>query len=164
MQDIPHTGYKSFSVFLHWVSAVLLIAMFVTHSGGEESLQLWFHHTIGPAIGLLLVIRVLYRLRLGLPAQQHTGKFPVNTIIIWAFLCSILILVMTGFLLPWSSGNAVNMVGMEIPAPFYVNPIYNGTINLLHQIAAYLLAPLLLLHIILAIHPERMFSPEQNGH
>ena len=61
MKNGTSAGYTRFSVISHWVSGLLLIAMFATHAGDAESILPRFHMAAGPVIGLLLLLRVFYR-------------------------------------------------------------------------------------------------------
>ncbi|MEM7259815.1 MAG: cytochrome b/b6 domain-containing protein [Pseudomonadota bacterium] len=164
MPDPDNSGYRAFSVVLHWLSALLLVAMFVTHSGGEYSLLLKFHKTIGPAVGVLLLCRVLYRIRLGFPKDSTTHpRSTLDKVVIRLLLLAIVLMVVTGCLLPWARGTSLLLAGIAIPVPPFISPLYQHTVLITHTLSAYLLVPLLLLHIMLTTRPERMFSVDSQG-
>lgn len=166
---MPHensAGYTRLSVIIHWLSGFLLIAMFVTHAGDNESILPRVHATIGPVIGLLLLLRILYRVASGLPraGNNEDSRTSLETVAIYLFLFAIVLMVVSGYLLPWSQGASVNFLGLQISAPFYMDPLKYDLIRLIHKISAYSLAPLLLLHILLSSAPERMFESHQDGY
>lgn len=158
-------GYTRFSVIIHWLSGLLLIAMFVTHAGGTESVLPRIHVAAGPFIGLLLLSRVFFRLSRGLPrvAVSDDPRTTVARVAIYTFMVMIIVLVVSGYFLPWSQGASINFLGLQIAAPFYIDPLQYGTISLLHRLSAYSLAPLLLIHILVSSAPELMFDTNSNG-
>lgn len=146
------------------MSAILLVAMFVTHSGGEYSQLLIFHKSIGPAIGLLLLCRVCYRFLHGLPETQKKKGFSPDRLAIKLFLIATVLLVLSGYCLPWSQGAPLHLAGLQIAPPVFISPIYYGSIKTLHYVAGYSLVPLMLVHILLTTAPERMFTVKPKGH
>jgi cytochrome b561 len=166
MKNGTSAGYTRFSVISHWVSGLLLIAMFATHAGGAESILPRFHMAAGPVIGLLLLLRVFYRVSRGLPGPgiNDDPRSRIALLAIYAFLLMIVVMVISGYFLPWSQGTSVNLLGLQVAAPFYIDPLKYDAIRLLHRISAYSLAPLLLLHILVSSAPDTMFDTRADGH
>ena len=166
---MPHensANYTKLSIAIHWITGFLLVAMFVTHAGDNESILPRIHAIIGPVVGLILLARVFYRARKGLPRVKHEddARSTWATLVIYIFLLAIVLMVVSGYFLPWTQGAAVDLLGLQISAPFYIDPLKYDLIRLIHKISAYSLAPLLLLHILLSNAPERMFESDPNGH
>jgi cytochrome b561 len=163
-QPVTPAGYRKLSVLIHWASTLLLVIMFVTSAAEDNSPLLWFHQSVGPLIGLLLLYRVFYRIRHGLAPAAKGSDDQLNRVIIWLLLAVTTTLVVSGLLLPWLQGTALNVLGVALTAPFGLNPAYLNLIESCHRYSAYLLVPLLFLHIIFSSTPDRMFSSDQNGH
>lgn len=165
MAKAVDAGYSRFSVFLHWVCAFLLIVMFVTHAGGEQSTLHSIHLVAGPVVGLLLISWIVYRWKQGLPKNEEGDKsLTISLVTVWAFHLAIVILLVSGVLLPWVQGNPVHFLGFHISSPVAIDPLHLETIKRVHGIAAYALAPLLVAHIVFARNLEQMFRPEVDGH
>ncbi len=160
------SSYTRLSVALHWISGFLLIALFVTHAGDDESILPQIHVAIGPITGLILLLRVFYRLLRGLPRpdNEEDARTTPATLAIYLLLLAIVLMVVSGYLLPWTQGASVNLLGLQFAAPFYIDPLKYSLILSVHKVSAYSLAPLLLLHILLSKVPERMFETDADGY
>jgi cytochrome b561 len=170
------SAYNRTSIALHWISAIAIVALFVTHEGERGSATTAFHVGVGALIGPILVWRILRRMRLGTAQkpQQAEAFNLLAHIVLWAMLAAILLLAITGYLLPWSLGRPLDVFGWAIASPIpglgWLHEIVEG----LHSFCGNLILPLVLLHLAgVAKHVlldsdrmavlRRMTSPQTNG-
>ena len=72
-----------------------------------------------------------------------------SKIVIWGFLANIVVVVITGYLLPWSRGMPLDIFGVvSIPSPIAANHAFHEFVEELHEISGQLFIPLLALHIL----------------
>ncbi len=60
------TGYSRASIIVHWITAIMVIALFFTHEGDRGSTALAFHVGGGAILGLFLLWRVGRRIMRGM--------------------------------------------------------------------------------------------------
>ncbi len=144
-------GYSWLSILVHWLGAVSIVALFVTHEGPRDSFAFQFHVAGGALIGLFLIWRVSRRAVRGFPPKpdQHPLFNLASTVVIWGLLTCIIVLVITGYLLPWSVGQPIDMAGLfDIPSPFPASRAFHEIMEEAHDIAGHLIVPLALLHVL----------------
>ncbi len=144
-------GYSHWSIIVHWLTAFLVIALFLTHEGDRGSAAYVFHVSGGAIAGLFLLWRVWLRARRGIadhPPQAALLTL-VSKLVLWGFLAAIAIVVITGYFLPWSLGRPLDIFGFAaIPSPMGMSrPVHEFTEEL-HELAGYAFVPLLVLHIL----------------
>ncbi|NQW01289.1 MAG: cytochrome b/b6 domain-containing protein [Rhodospirillales bacterium] len=145
------TAYSRLSIFLHWMAAILVIALFATHEGARGSAAFVFHVSGGAIAGVFLLWRVAHRVRHGMaPAPDQAWLFTVaSKIVFWGFLAAIVVVVVTGYLSPWSVGRAIDIYGLfSLPSPLSANRDLHEFVEELHEIAGQLFVPLLALHLL----------------
>lgn len=169
-------NYTTLSILTHWITAVLVVALFFTHEGQRGSASEWFHVSFGALAGLLLIWRVWLRLSRG-PARKIQQPAPLNLLadlVRWGLLLSILLLVLTGYLLPWSVGRPIDFAGLfELPSPLSRSRDVHEFMEELHDIVGHLIVPLVILHIAGTVKHEiskrdegvlkRMLKPDSRG-
>ena len=144
-------GYSRFSILVHWITAVLIVLLFVTHEGDQGDLAYYIHVSFGAIAGLFLIWRVSYRFRKGM--SKKPDQSPVlnllSAIVIYGFLVCILVVILTGYLLPWSMGQPIDFMGLfAIPSPISRSEgLYEFTEEL-HEISGQAFIPLLILHVL----------------
>ncbi len=146
----PRTDrYSLVSVITHWLTAVLVVALFLTHEGGPGSAEYAFHVGGGAIVGLFLLWRVWHRARRGTAdAPQQAAAFNLTARIVhWGLLGLIVVVVVSGYLLPWSMGQALDVFGIGIPSPMEGNRGLHRFLERIHDIAGHLFVPLLVLHV-----------------
>ncbi len=75
-----------------------------------------------------------------------------SQVVIWGFLISILIVTLSGYLLPWSEGKAIDIFGLlQIPSPIAGSHDFSEIIEEVHEISGQLILPLCVLHILGAL-------------
>lgn len=177
MADTPSTrtdGYALASVVAHWLSALLVLALFFTHEAGRGTAAYAFHVSGGALVGLFLLWRVWRRVRRGgadAPAQAPFFNF-VAKAVHWGLLVLVVIVVVSGYLLPWSLGSPLDIFGLEVPSPMEPNRGLHEFLERVHDTSGHLFIPLLALHVAGAIKHAlfdrrgaglRMFRPVAGG-
>ena len=167
-------GYSPLFIVLHWLAAIFVVALFLTHDGERGSSAYVFHVSGGAIVGVFLLWRVWHRVRRGmidLPDQA----FLLNTAargVQWGFLAAIVVAVITGYLLPWSQGIPLDVFGVAIPSPIASSRGFHEFMEEVHDVSGHLFIPLLALHILgSARHAivdksgiaSRMFKPTSGG-
>ena len=143
-------GYSRLSISVHWLAAIFVVALFFTHEGERGSGAYLFHVSGGAIIGLFLLWRVWHRLRSGM-TKKPDQAWPYNLasqIVMYGFLVAIVVVVLTGYLIPWSQGQPLEIFALvSIPSPFGANHQLHEFMEELHEISGQLFVPLLVLHI-----------------
>ena len=144
------SGYNRLSVITHWLAAISVIALFFTHEGPRDSLAFQFHVAGGAVIGLFLIWRTFHRVARGFPEkpQQHVLLNLLSTIVLWGLILAVIVLVITGYLLPWTIGRPIDFGGvLSIPSPFQPMRGMHEFMEQAHDIAGHIIVPLVLLHV-----------------
>ena len=169
------SGYSALSIVAHWIGAILVIALFFTHEAERGSLGFSFHVAGGAVAGIFLLWRVWHRVRRGFAAEPDQAYLfnLVVRVVLWGFLVSIAVVVITGYLLPWTLARPIEFpLGLSIPSPLPKSAGLHEFMEELHDISGHLFVPLLLLHLLgAAKHAfidkdgtvRRMFSPTSAG-
>lgn len=168
-------GYSRFSILVHWITAILIVLLFVTHEADRGSAVYFVHVSFGAAAGIFLLWRVWYRARRGMTAKS-SQSFVLNLasqLVIWGFLACIVVVILTGYLLPWSLGQPLDFMGvLAIPSPIPSHDGFHDVLEEVHEISGQLFVPLLALHILGAAKhafidkdgiTQRMFKSKPNG-
>ena len=154
-------GYGWLSIALHWVAAIVVIAMLVSGfradfagEAGDRALRsslMGFHVGLGAAFALVLLARVFASYaqpRPTPPEQAPILKFLASATH-QVLLIAILIQVISGPLAVWSGGREINVFGLfAIPGPFAErNQGVHEFAELLHAIGRWAIVGALSLHI-----------------
>ncbi len=144
-------GYSATSIVLHWLAAIGVVALFLTHEGRPGDAEYAFHVGVGAVLGVLLLWRVVHRLARGMTAKPDQ-PFLLNllsSLVLWGFLAAIVVVVVTGYLLPWSVGQPLDILGViSIPPPFALSHDVHEIVEEAHEISGQAFIPLLVLHIL----------------
>jgi cytochrome b561 len=169
------SGYSRLSIALHWLTAIAVVALFMTHESARGSAAMAFHEGGGAIIGLFLLWRVWRRMRRGLAAEpdQAPALNMLSRVVLWGLLLAIVTVTLTGYLLPWSIGRPLDIHGLPIPSPLAANPGLHGIIEEAHDLAGHAFIPLVALHVLGVIKhwlldtdgriAGRMFAPTDGG-
>ena len=146
-------GFSRASILSHWLSAVLVVALFFTHEAERGSAAFAFHVSGGAIVGLFLLWRVWHRIRRGTADVPDQAAFfnLLARAVHWALLVLIVIVVVSGYLLPWSLGRPLDVYGLAIPSPMDANRGFHELMERVHDAAGHLFIPLLALHFAGAI-------------
>lgn len=169
-------GYSAVSIGLHWLAAVGIVALFLTHEGRRGDAAYAFHVGAGAIIGVLLLWRVVHRFFHGM-AEKPDQPFLLNllsSLVLWGFIVATVVVVVTGYLLPWSVGQPLDIFGVvSIPPLVSISHGAHEVLEEAHEIAGDAFLPLLALHLIgVAKHAffdrdgtaRRIVRPVPGGH
>ena len=144
-------AYSTLSVVIHWLGAILIIALFLTHEAEGESFSYAFHVSGGALAGVFLLWRVWRRFRIGFAENPNTNPLLLllSKSVLWGFLVCIVLVVVSGYLLPWTHGKPLEVFGiLSIPSPMPEVHILHELMEKIHDVAGHLFVPLLGLHIL----------------
>ena len=142
-------GYSGLSIALHWLTA----ALFVTHEGEEGSVGYVFHVSGGAIAGVILLWRAWHSLRRGMAERpdQAAAFNLVRQVVLWGFVAAIVVVVISGYLLPWSQGMPLDLFGvLAIPSPMGASPQFSDFVEDVHDISGQAFPLLLLIHLLAA--------------
>ncbi len=168
-------GYSRASILVHWIAAIVIVALFLTHEGERGSAAYAFHLSGGAIAGVFLLWRVWRRARRGMTAKpDQAAVFNLaSQVVLWGFLAAIVVVTVTGYLLPWSLGRPLDIFGLvAIPSPIGGSRPLHEFVEEAHEIAGQLFPLLLILHVLGAAKHRfldrdgiaaRMFRPVVGG-
>ncbi len=151
-------GYNSWSIALHWLSAVAIIFLFFQGEAASDNRtgygigSMPFHIGFGMLVGVLLLWRVGHRIARGAPADMGNRARLLNwlaKIVQLALLAAIVASVVSGPMLLWSNGRPVEVFGwVSVPSFMARNHFIHEIFEKAHEIASHAFIPLLALHIV----------------
>jgi cytochrome b561 len=154
-QDVPditrRDGYSRVSIIAHWIAVILVIALFLTHEGERGSTEYAIHVGGGALAGVYLLWRVWHRVRRGMTVKPDQALvFNIaSQIVIWGFLTAIVVVVISGYLVPWSAGLPLDIFGpISIPSPMGSSHRLHELLEEVHEISGQLFPLLLILHVL----------------
>ena len=167
-------GYALASIVSHWLGAVLVVALFFTHEAQPGSAAFAFHVSGGAIVGVFLLWRVWHRVRRGTADAPTQAAFfnLVAKAVHWALLVLLVVVVVSGYLLPWSLGRPLDIYGLHVPSPMEAHRGFHEFMERLHDVSGHLFIPLLALHVLGALKHAvldwrraglRMFKPVDGG-
>lgn len=145
------TGYSRTSIITHWVAAIIVLALFLTHEGERGSTAYSIHVGGGAIAGVFLLWRVWHRARHGMTEKPHQPYLLniASRIVIWGFLAAIVVAVISGCLLPWSLGRPLDIFGLiSIPSPMGSSPDFREFLDAAHEISGHVFVPMFILHVL----------------
>jgi len=154
------SGYGWLSIALHWLTAILVLTMWTIGTISQTDVQddaAWYAHlhmSIGVSAYLLLWGRILWRFAVGHPAP-HPGQsallFPVAKALHYLFLIAIGVMLLSGPLMVWSGGDAVEVFAFAIPSPFAPWSGLHDLLRRVHGVTASMIILGAMLHILAAL-------------
>jgi cytochrome b561 len=154
------SGYGWVSIALHWLTAIVVLTMWTLGTMSQTDVQddaAWYAHlhmSIGVSAYLLLWGRILWRLAVGHPAP-HPGQsallFPIAKTFHYLFLVAIGMMLLSGPLMVWSGGDAIEVFAFAIPSPFVPWPGLHDLLRRVHGVTASIIILGVLLHILAAL-------------
>ena len=148
---IQSDGYSRLSIYVHWLTAIMVLALFFTHEASRGSTGYAIHVGGGAIVGLFLLWRVWHRARRGLPLRPSQPFIfdLASQIVLWGFLAAITVVVLTGYFLPWSLGRPLEIFGLvNIPSPMGESRSVHEFMEEVHEVSGHLFVPLLALHLL----------------
>ena len=153
------SGYGWVSIAAHWFTAIVVLTMWTLGTMSQTDVKddaAWYAHlhmTIGISAYLLLWGRILWRFAVGHPAP-HPGQsailFPVAKAFHYLFLIAIGVMLLSGPLMVWSGGDAVEVFAFTIPSPF-AWPGLHDFLRRIHGVTASIIILGAILHILAAL-------------
>jgi cytochrome b561 len=154
------SGYGWLSITLHWLAAILVLTMWTLGTMAQTDIQddaAWYAHlhmSIGVSAYVLLWGRILWRFAVGHPAP-HPGQsavlFPVAKAVHYLFLVAIGVMLLSGPLMVWSGGDAIEVFALAIPSPFAPSSGLHDLLRRVHGVTASIIILGVLLHILAAL-------------
>ncbi len=156
--DKQITQYSSISKLIHWLMAVLILAMFgvgywmvdLTYYSAWYKTAPHYHKSVGVLLALLLLVRIGAIWRVGKPAALHSHSRWEQLLAKWthSFLYLLLLVIMlTGYLISTEDGRGIEVFNwFVLPG---VGELFAGQADIagdLHEWFAYSLMVLVLLH------------------
>ncbi|PKB25095.1 cytochrome b561 [Novosphingobium kunmingense] len=159
-QAAPSARYSRGAVILHWLIAVLIVLNFVfafmaEDKPREEALAIMANHkAIGILILLFTVLRVVWRLTHRPPAPLADLKpweLALSRVVHFLLYLFMLAVPLGGWAThsAWSGGQPVNLFGLiDWPGlPFAASKTLGETFGEMHEVGAFSMAALVVLHI-----------------
>ena len=144
-------GYSGLSIALHWLAVILIVALFVTNEAEEGSAGYVFHVSGGAIAGTVLLWRVWRRVRHGMAERPSQGAIfdLVRRVVLWGFIAAIVVVVVSGYWVPWSEGKPLDLYGLaEIPSPMGASRPVHEFVRGLHEVSGMLFPALLIVHLL----------------
>jgi cytochrome b561 len=159
--DIKNTrdNYGLVSILIHWLMAILIIGLFVS---GVYMVDLdyyskwynaapWWHKSIGLLVFALLVFRFIWLLTNIRPAalDSYTSwEIFAAKVTHYSFYLLLFVVCVSGYLISTAKGAAIEFFNLfNIPATISFNKQQADIAGEIHEIAAYVMAFLFVLHV-----------------
>jgi cytochrome b561 len=119
-------GYGWISIVLHWLTAAIVITMFVvgtmsqTADREEYVRMVHLHTTIGMSAYVLLWGRIIWRFAVGHPGplpKQGVVFFTIGKYFHFVMLIATGIMLVSGPLMVWTAGEPIRVFALAIPSP-----------------------------------------------
>lgn len=159
----PVDSFNKTAILLHWVVAFLLMTQFLIGldmvdipKGPDSTRPFWFntHKSIGILLGCLILFRLYWRLRSGVPEspaespswEQIAARFSHMVL----YFCMILMPI-SGLLGSLFSKYDLLFVGIKIPKFFEHDEFIKDLMTNIHQWTAYIFLVVICIHILAAV-------------
>lgn len=148
--------YGWISILLHWISAGIIIALWIIGqnilNGNADNADATrgLHVSIAASAWLLIAARIIWRMRSGHPHVRglSTGIHRIAKSAHYIMLVALATMLVSGPLLVWSGGDSIDVFGVfDLPSPMDASDGLREVAWLLHSNAAMVLLWLVLLHI-----------------
>jgi cytochrome b561 len=154
------SGYGWVSIALHWLVAALVLTMWTLGTMSQTDVEAdaaWYAHlhmSIGVSAYVLLCARILWRFAVGHP-DPHPGQsallFPIAKYFHYLLLLAIGVMLVSGPLMAWSGGDAVEVFAFTIPSPFAAWRELHDLLRRVHGVTATVIILGAILHILAAL-------------
>ena len=166
MSDVgkkPINSFNQTAVLLHWVIAFLLMAQFLIGldmvdipKGPDSSRPFWFntHKSIGLILGCLILFRLYWRLRSGVPespAGSPTWERVAASLSHKLLYFCMILMPVSGLVGSLFSKYDLLFVGMTIPKFFEHDAFIKELMTNIHQWTAYIFLTIICVHILAAV-------------
>ena len=150
-------GYGWISIALHWLTAAIVLTMFVIGSMSqvddpEQSLRLvHLHTTIGVTAYALLWSRIIWRFAVGHPGplpKQGAVFFAIGKYFHFLLLIAIGAMLVSGPMMIWSDGEPIHVFTVAIPSPLEKLADVQHVLRGIHGYAASFILAGVILHVL----------------
>ena len=159
----PINSFNKTAILLHWGIAFLLMAQFLIGldmvdipKGPDSPRPFWFntHKSIGIVLGCLILFRLYWRLRSGVP-ESPAGSASWERIAAslshkLLYFCMVLMPV-SGFVGSLFSKYDLVFLGIKVPKFFAHDPLIKEVTTNVHQWTAYFFLAIICIHILAAV-------------
>ena len=151
------TGYGWISIALHWLAAAIVLTMWVVGimsqvaSEDDAPALVHLHTTIGVTVYALLWGRIIWRFKVGHPGplpRQSAFLFPVAKYFHFLLLVAIGVMLLSGPLMVWSAGEAIEAFDIAIPSPVNELPGVHDVLRKVHGLTASFILVGFILHVL----------------
>lgn len=120
------TRYDSFSIALHWITAILVVLQFgLAETWGfaerpTRQLMVTSHMSFGILLSVVIVVRLIWRLVPGHRVRPtHSGIVQLAASAVHGLLYVLLVVeAVLGYVFRWSGNESMKFFGLLIPPPF----------------------------------------------
>jgi cytochrome b561 len=151
------SGYGWISIALHWLTAAVVLTMWtvgtmsqIAGPEGDDAL-VRLHTTIGMTIYVLLWGRIVWRFTVGHPGPrpgQAALLFPIAKFFHFLLLVAIGVMLISGPLMVWSDGDAIQVFDVSIPSPFGKLPEAQHVLRTIHAMTSSFILFAIILHVL----------------
>jgi cytochrome b561 len=150
-------GYGWISIALHWIAAATVIAMLaiglVSQGASPEDYTrlVNMHTSLGIAMNALLWARIVWRFRVGHPGplpRQGRFFFAIGKYVHFLMLLAIAVMLVSGPLMAWSAGDAIDVFGLSLPSPIGKHDGAHAVLRRVHGVTASLILAGIVLHVL----------------
>lgn len=151
-------SYHKFSKILHWVIAVIVLAMLsLSFFLGDvpDSLKpsaYTIHKSLGLTVLFLMLIRIFWIFYIGrpsLPSNTPNWEYLLSRVVQYSFYIFLIIMPLAGWIMATASNRSPVYFGIQVlPCPWITpDPSLAKFMNLTHKTCAWILLGLVFLHI-----------------
>ena len=159
----PINAFNKTAIFLHWGIAFLLMAQFLIGldmvdipKGPDSSRPFWFntHKSIGIVLGCLILFRLYWRLRSGVPESPAGSpswqRIAAKLSHMILYFCMILMPI-SGLVGSLFSKYDLLFIGVRVPKFFEHDALIKELMTITHQWTAYIFLTIICVHILAAV-------------
>jgi cytochrome b561 len=155
--------YDGLTIALHWLIAGLVVAQFLLAEFWEDAerpvrhVMVYWHMTLGVALGAAMVLRLLWRLTRGrrLPETSVGLMAAAAKAVHLGFYAAIILQAALGFVLRWSGGESMRFFAFAFPPPFaaWSKPMQELVAEA-HELTGWAIIGLALIHVAAALYHQ----------
>ena len=169
---MPAHTYNPLSIALHWLTAILVFALFaigwymvdLTYYDEMYNVLPHWHKSIGMLFAAFLIFRVFWRVVVGKPIPVSTHKayeVALAKIAQSAMLLMLFVICLTGYLIPTAAGKPIEIFDwLTVPALAYVWEDQESISGSIHRYLSYALIFIVVLHSLAAVR-HHFFDRDQ---
>lgn len=149
------TDYGWISIVQHWLSAVLVLVVWflgnsTQASQSENAPAVAMHTSFAVLAYVALIGRIVWRIvehHPGPQPKQRGWSFTLAKFLHTALLLAISIMLVSGPLMAWSTGDAIQVFEFTLPSPIGTHPDLWSFMHAVHESCALFIAYGVLLHV-----------------